>query len=412
MDQVKVAYLLLRFPCVTETFVAEEMQKIQTAGVKVCLYSLLKPRDKLVHPVSKSLMPLVRYAPGLHHPGLWLAQLHYCARSPRDYFYSLKTLLMQPAPAFSFRLKRLIVFLKAAWIARDLEKQSVQLIHTHFAWLSAGASWVVSRRLQVPFTVTTHAFDIYSEKNDLLLLATHHATRVITISEENKRAMLQLNRSLLAEKIAVIHCGIDLHFFQPEGMARLSVNQPLQITSVGSLIEKKGHEYLIRACGELKAQGLDFHCTIIGGGNLEPQLRALINDLQLENNITLAGMQSQVWVKNRLNQSDVFVLACVNAGDIDGIPVSLMEALAMGIPVITTPVSGITELINHEQTGLLVHERDSSGLAMAITRVAQDQSLRQILKKRGRDLVEQEYDIVMNVNRLKQIFNEVVEERA
>lgn len=414
MDQVKVAYLLLRFPCMTETFVAEEMQKIQNTGVQIYLYSLLKPRDKLVHPVSKSLMHLVRYAPGLHHPGLWLAQWIFAMRSPGIYFQTLRTLLKQPAPVFSFRLKRLVVFLKSVWVAKELAGKQVGLIHTHFAWLSAGAGWVASRLLQIPFTVTTHAYDIYSPKNDLLTLATSGAARVITISEENKRAMLGMNRRLQPEKISVIHCGIDLNFFQPDGVNQRSLNHPLRITSVGSLIEKKGHEYLIRACAILKERGVDFDCEIVGGGALYDGLQALIRALALEDRVALVGTQPQPRVKERLGSSDIFVLACVDAsdGERDGIPVVLMEALAMGVPVISTPVSGIPELIRHDETGLLSPQRDPERLAEAIIRLSQDQPLRQRITGNGRIMIEQEFDISKNAAALSTIFREVAEERA
>lgn len=414
MDQVKAAYLLLRFPCITETFVAEEMQKIQGTGVQIRLYSLLKPRDKLIHPVSKSLMHLVHYAPGLHQPKLWLAQWHFALRSPTIYFQTLRTLLSQPAPVLSFRLKRLVVFLKGVWVAKDLAEKKIGLIHTHFAWLSAGAGWVVSRLLDIPFTVTTHAYDIYSPKNDLLTLATSGAARVVTISEENKRAMLGMNRGLQPEKISVIHCGIDLNFFQPDGVNQRTLKHPLRITSVGSLIEKKGHEYLIRACDILKERGVDFDCEIVGGGALHDGLQALIHALALEDQVALVGTQPQDWVKDRLGSSDIFVLACVDArdGERDGIPVVLMEALAMGVPVISTPVSGIPELIRHDETGLLSPQRDPEQLAEAIIRLSQDQPLRQRITGNGRILIEQEFDISKNAAVLSTIFREVAEECA
>lgn len=414
MDQTKAAYILLRFPCFTETFVAEEMQKIQSAGVQIRPYSLLTPRDSLVHPVSQSLLPLVRYAPGLHHPALWLAQLYYWFKSPGVYFRSLWKLLTLSAPLFSFRMKRLVVFLKAAWIAKDLENQQIGLVHTHFAWLSAGAGWVISRLLDVPFTITTHAYDIYSIKNDLLPFTAAEAARVITISEENRRAMLKLAPGLPPEKISVIHCGIDLTFFQPDGSDHLAVEQPLRITSVGSLIEKKGHEVLIRACAVLKERGVDFACTIVGGGNLHDDLAALIHGLDLADRVSLAGTQPQPWVKQRLSQSDIFVLSCVSAGgsDRDGIPVVLMEALAMGVPVISTPVSGIPELIRHEETGLLTPERDATRLADAILRLAEDGVLRQKLITGGRALIEREFDIAGNVVHLSAIFREAAQERG
>lgn len=409
---VKAAYLLLRFPCLTETFVAEEMQKIQSAGVMPSIYSLLKPKKGLVHPVSQALLPLVQVVPGLLHPALWAAQLFFLFKSPGSYFGSLVELMRQPAPAASFRLKRLVVFLKSVWVARDVLRHPVGLVHTHFAWLSAGGSRVVSRLVGVPFSVTTHAFDIYSQKNDLLPLALQHAAKVITISEANKKAMLSMHPDTLSDKIQVIRCGIDLGYFRQEQPNHKPAQGLLKITSVGSLIEKKGHEYLIRACAALKARGVAVDCRIAGVGMLRQGLQALIRDLSLEESVILEGPRPQGWIKERLNQSDVFVLACVKdtSGESDGIPVALMEAMAMGVPVVSTPVSGIPELVRHESTGLLVPERDPAGLADAILRLVQDDGLRARLVEAARQGIEQEYNVADNAARLSRLFEAVVKE--
>lgn len=412
--RLKAAYVLLRFPCLTETFVAEEMQKMQAAGVEIFIYSLLAARDKLVQPVSATLLPLTRTAPGLLHPSLWTAQFHYLFRSARTYINLLGTLMKQPAPRRSFLFKRLAAFLKSVWIARDLERRQVDLIHTHFAWLAAAAGWIAGSLVEVPFTVTAHAYDIYSEKNDLLSLAAVKAARVITISQKNRQAIHELVRGLPEAKVQVIHCGVDLDYFtyQPDESPAGSV--PVQITSVGSLIDKKGHEYLIRACAILKQQAIPFHCQIIGAGELEPKLSALIIKLGLEGMVSLAGKRSQDQVKDRLAGSDIFILACVRTSnaDQDGIPVAMMEALAMGVPVISTPVSGIPEMITHENTGLLVAERDPEAIARAVMRLLQDNELRETMRLQGRLLVEREYSITANVEQLKHILFQVAAEKG
>ncbi len=410
MANLKVAYILLRFPCMTETFIAEEIQKIQDKGIEVCIYSLLEPRDTLVHPVSQSLLALARTAPGFGSPSLWAAQFRFVIKSPGRYFKLLGTLLRQPAPGVSFYLKRFGVFLKSAWVAGDMEPRGIRMVHSHFAWLSAASAWVVSELLGLPFTVTTHAYDIYSERNDLLDLTTRKAARVITISQKNKRAMLEQCNLLPEEKINVIHCGVDLSFFQAIGSDDEKTAGPMRITSVGSLIPKKGHEHLIRACGRLKEWGVDFHCTIIGIGEQKDRLQALIDELGLQGKVELAGGRSQVWVRDQLTRSDVFALACVQAGagGQDGIPVAMMEALAMGVPVVSTPVSGIPEMVESEVSGLLVAERDEEQLAEAILRVREDSNLRQSLREGGWDVVAREYDIKRNVQQLSEVFSEVV----
>ena len=413
MNQIDVAYVLERFPSLTETFVAEEIRNLQGLGVTVHLFSLLPPKTRLVHPVSAALLPQIRYAPAIYAPSLWWAQLHFLFRVPGRYFRALGDLLSQPAPLASFVLKRVVMFLKGVWVAEHLEGSAAQLVHTHFAWLSAAACMVIGRLLDLPFTVTAHAFDIYSPKSDLLSLTTRTADRVVTISGYNKRAILDRNVGLDAQRVQVIRCGIDVDHFQPGITRKRGADGVFRITAVGSLVEKKGHEYLIRACGKAKAQGLGLECVIVGDGELQPRLQSLIQNLDLDGTVVLAGGQAQTWVRDRLDLSDLFVLACVveETGERDGIPVAMMEALAMEVPVISTPVGGIPELIRHEETGLLVPQRDPDALAAAIARLARDEPLRQKLAKNGRVLVESEYDIRKNAGQVAGLFQQVIEER-
>jgi glycosyltransferase involved in cell wall biosynthesis len=322
-------------------------------------------------------------------------------------------LLIQPPPKAAFLPRRLAVFLKAVYLAKELEGSQVKLVHTHFAWLSAAAAMVISRLLDLPFTVTTHAFDIYSVRNDLLRLTSTAADHVITISEFNKQAILQKCPKVKEGRIDVIHCGIDLDEFQPSVKRHDPTSGVLRILSVGSLLEKKGHEYLVQACGQLKAQGIDFHCTIVGEGGLRRKLESLVKDLGLEDVIMLAGSRKQAWVRDALENSHLFVLACAVAcdGDRDGIPVALMEALAMEIPVISTSVSGIPELVHHGETGLLVPEKDATALAAAMAHLAEDEALRWQLAGNGRKLVVAEFGIRKNAARLVNLFHRVIEEQ-
>lgn len=411
MDEPQTAYILLRFPSVTETFVAEEIRRIICLGRRVTIFSLLPAKQGPVHPVSAELLPFVRYVPALYAPALWLAQLRSMARQPHKYFQLIRTLFSQPAATASTYLKRLVIFVKSVWLSEEMRKGQILSIHTHFAWLSAASAAIVSELIHRPYTVTTHAFDIYSSKSDLFRWTTSAASGLITISEYNKRAMLEKNPSLRESNISVIRCGVDLDAFSPAWDRR--VDEVIQLTSVGSLIEKKGHAYLIEACQVLKSWGIRFQCVIIGEGPLEPSLRALIRDVGVEDEVILAGRQKQTRVRDRLSETDIFVLACAVTpdGDRDGIPVAIMEAMAMGVPVISTPVTGIPELVEHEVTGLITPEKDARRLAEAILRLAQDRSMRERISRQGRAMIEQNYDIQKNANQLLALFEQLAEQQ-
>jgi len=411
MNVFNIVYILHRFPALTETFIAEEIRGIINRGGRIKIYSLLPAKKEPVHPVSQELLPYVHSVPGFFSPSLWWAQSYYLFKSPSLYLLLLSTLLTQPKPYISAVIKRLAIFLKAVWLVKELKGSDTQLVHTHFAWLSAAAAMVVSQFLKLPFTITAHAYDIFSHKNDLLKLTTNKADRVITISDFNKQAILKASNILDEHKIEVIHCGVDLNTFTYN--KKCQSNRILQITSIGRLEEKKGHEYLIRACLALNSRNIDFQCVIIGEGRLKETLQRLIQVQKLEDRVALVGAKDQDWVRERLNKSDIFVLACVitKEGERDGIPVSIMEALATGTPVITTAVSGIPELIKHVETGLLVPERDSEAIADAVVYLMKNPILCQKLVNNGREIVEREYDIKKNVGRLGELFQLIIEER-
>lgn len=394
-----IAYILLRFPHLTETFIAEEIRAVQAHGGTVRIYSLLRPKPGPVHPTSRELSRYVEYAPAVHHPSLWLAQVYFLLRSPGLYLRLLWRLMSRPAPRAAWRLKRLLVFWKGVALARRLLDVEVDVIHAHFAWLAAAAAMTISQLRGRPFTVTAHAADIYSPESDLLCLVAGAAARVITISEHNRQTIAARCPRVPPERLTVIHCGIDRERFRPP--TRTPSRPPLRIISVGSLVEKKGHEYLVRACRLLKERGLDFHCTIVGWGDPAP-LRRLSAALGVADLVTLAGPRGQPWVYDALRRSHIFVLACVVAqnGDRDGIPVAMMEALALKVPVISTPVSGVPELVRDGETGLLVPQRDAPALAEAILRLAEDEPLRRRLGENGAALVAHEFDVRENGRRL------------
>ncbi len=406
-----VAYVLLHFPYLTETFVAEEIQSIRSQGIDVRIISLLDPGPGPVQPLSHKLLSHTWYAPGLMSYDLWKSQIRFLCRSPCLYLKLLVRLLRQPYPrqAPVLLAKRLVVFLKAVAVAHYLEDSDVGLLHSHFAWLSGAAAWVCARWLGLPFTVTVHAYDIYYS-NDLLSLVSGEASHIIAISDYNRQQLAALE-TCPAENISVIHCGVNLSSIQQpsEQEERHSTDEPISVLSVGSLVAKKGHVYLVDACRLLKQRGIDVNCTIIGGGPLEQDLRQHIREYGLHEQVTLLGPRPHPEVMDAYRRHDLFVLASVvtPGGDRDGIPVVLMEAGAMGLALISTRVSGIPELVRHGQTGWLVPPSDASALAEAIAMMSADPALRWRFGQNARALVEDEFDVERNSRRLASLFRSI-----
>ena len=411
MQPLTVAYVLLYFPVLTETFIAEEIEAMRSRNIDVRIISLLSPGLGRVQPISQQLLQYTWNAPALLSWALLRAQVHYLLKSPQLYLSLMATLLCQPYPRQRLRLflKRLVVFLKAVSVAHYLRGSGVELLHAHFAWLPGAAAWICARLLRKPFTVTVHAYDLYSYKNDLLRLVTHEASHVIAVSEFNRSHVAALG-TCHAEAISVIRCGVDLAKFEPHPARQMErpVGGKLKILSVGSLVPKKGHRYLIAACGLLNQKNLDFSCTIIGGGPDELALREQIRAYGLQRRVKLLGARTSPDIIEAYHRHDIFVLACVVTpdGDRDGVPVVLMEAGKVGLPLLSTPVSGIPELVCHGETGWLVPTGDAAALADAIVVLAADPGLRARLGKNARALVEAQFSIESNTLQLAALFQD------
>lgn len=411
---LKVVYLLLHFPWFTETFVAAEIEAIRAQNVDVQIISLLSPRSTIIQPLSQRLLKYTLYAPGLMNFRLWWAQVHFAFKSFRLYLHLLETLLRQPYPKQPLRLclKRVIVFLKAVAVAHYLEGTGVQLLHSHFAWLSGAASWVCARLLGIPFTITVHAYDIFL-KNDLIRLVSREAARVIAISKFNQTRIAELG-TCDPRLIAVIHCGVKLGT-SPETRAKQitpTVAGRLSILSVGNLVPKKGHGTLVSACLLLKNRGLNFTCDIIGQGSEELSLRHQIESQDLQLHVKLLGPRSLPEIMDTYQYHDLFVLASTvtSDGDRDGIPVVLMEAGKESLPTISTTCSGIPELVHHGHTGLLVPPDDPTALADAIALLAADPSMRARLGRNARTLIAASFNIDHSAVKLGDVFRDTCRE--
>jgi glycosyltransferase involved in cell wall biosynthesis len=260
--------------------------------------------------------------------------------------------------------------------------------HAQFAEGAATTAMVASKLLGVGFSFASHT----SVNPALLRQKLEHASFVASISEYDRQQLALSGDSGVLEKIHVIHCGIPVEDWPAEPPR--PVGAPLRILTVGALNEKKGHDNLIRACALLKRQGIPFECRIVGSGDQEQALAGLIAQLGLDSHVRLLGPLPQATVRKELSRADVFVLAAKTTaeGDTDGIPVSLMEAMAASVPVVSTSVAGIPELVVHGETGLLGPEQDETRLAENIVLAAQDGPKRIARIARARKKIELEFN--------------------
>jgi glycosyltransferase involved in cell wall biosynthesis len=290
------------------------------------------------------------------------------------------------------------------FFAGEIEKLGVDHVHAHFVWLEGLAAGVVRDLTGIPFTIEPHAFGLFGRNQKDVALELADATGIVTISEYNRSHIVGLDPSL-GSKIDVVHCGVDLDRFPP-GPARRD-GDVVRILSIGRAVEKKGHEYLIDACALLAQRGVDFECDIVVGlDEAAVPLGRQVADRGLEGRVRLHDMMSERAIVDMLHGADVFALACVVAstGDRDGIPVAIMEAMACELPVVSTTVAGVPELVRDGDSGLLVPPRDSGAFADALQRLIDAPEERRTMGRVGRSIIVEAFDTRAGVAQMKSIF--------
>jgi glycosyltransferase involved in cell wall biosynthesis len=297
----------------------------------------------------------------------------------------------------------------AGYVSGFVIDRKVRHLHSHFASGSTRLAKYVHLITGVPFSFTAHAKDIFSDRvsQKQLKRRMEKAKFVVTITEYNRR---YLKGILENARILIIRNGISLKKFSPNGRNAMSERVPI-ILAVGRFVEKKGFSCLVDACGELKRQQVNCRVVIVGDGPLRGEIEDQIRRMDLQDRVRLEGSRTHdELIDKYYRRATLFVLPCKEADnkDKDGLPVVLEEAMAMGIPVVTTPIAGIPELVRHNQTGLLVPPENPDELARSIKRLLTDDSLRWRLTMTARKIIEDEYDIESSSGQLADLFAEAV----
>lgn len=392
----RIGYLLKVYPRTSQTFVLTEILAHERAGLVLDIYSLRRTDDTRFHSaLAKVQSPVFQIARGGSKATLVLDEL-------RDHGQHLPQLwdVVQNSKCNAEDL------LQAARLSRAIVERGIVHLHAHFGTVATVVARLVSKITGVSYSFTAHAKDIFHEivEEDVLRKKLADAAGVITVSQFNV-AYLKDKYADAAARVKLIYNGLDLDEFRFEQ----SGDRPPMILAVGRLVEKKGFSYLLDACALLRSRGVRFHCEIVGGGVLESTLQDQFEELDLGDCVKLCGPMSQSDVKQKIRQASVLAAPCVHAKDKDrdGLPTILLEAMALGTPCISTPVTGIPEILKHEETGLMVTERDEVALADACERLLSDQHLRGVLTLNGRQLIENNFDIDKNTAKIRGFFSEM-----
>jgi len=403
-----IGYLGRILPVWSETFVVRELAALRDLGVEIKPFSLYPPEAGALHPEAPRLASEVEVLVRPKQVQFWWAHLVFTLRCPGRYARCLWRYILASGEPWRRRFRSLAHFTVAPFAALRLRRAGVAHLHAHFANIPTSVAMMAAELAGIPFSFTAHAYDIFVD--DLLLSAKLSAAAfVVTCSEFNTHYLREHYPQAKGATIAVVHYGIDPTVHTPR--LRPQEQSPL-LLAVGRLVEKKGFHVLVTACAHLRALGVTAQCLIVGEGPEAQRLSRMITELQLSSQVMLQGKLLPADLLEHYRRTDLLVMpCCVSQNDRDGIPNVLIEAMAMEIPVVSTRVSGIPELIRDGETGLLVEQNDPVGLAEAIARLLHDQELAYHLAKAGRELVTREFDIHHSAQKLLRLFENAMHAR-
>lgn len=393
----RIAYTMSRFPKVTETFVLYEILALQRRGFEVEIFPLLLEHENTTHPEVAGLMAQVHFRPFLDL-GIVHANLCLLLQRPRTYLSAWYRALHGAWPNRNFLLGALGVLPKAAAYAREMQAMRISHLHAHFATHATVAARFIHHLTGIPYSFTAHGHDVHISLQGFAPKA-RDAAFWVTISRYNLDLLAAAFGADINRNAHLVHCGVDLQRLAP---CAPPPPGPLRILCVASFKEVKGHTYLIEACRLLHQRNIAFLCELIGDGPLRGDVEAQIATAGLTHHFRLLGQQPQPRVLERMCDSDLIVLTSILAsrGDREGIPVCLMEAMALQRAVVASDLSGIPELVSDGVEGLLVPPRDSAALADAIGALAADPQRRERMGQAGRSKIAAEFDLAANAAQL------------
>jgi glycosyltransferase involved in cell wall biosynthesis len=405
---LRVAYVMSRFPKLSETFVLRELLAVEALGVAVDVYPLVRHREPLVHPEAEPLVDRARYLPFLSL-AILRSNLAVLRTRPRAWLGALWAVVRGNWGSANLLVGGLGVFLKVVHAARLMEADGVDHVHCHFATHPALAGFLVHRLTGIPYSFTAHGSDIHVDRH-MLRQKVEEAAVVVPISEFNREVILRECDRAQAPKLVVVHCGVDTQVLRPRPSRAAG---PLTVVCVGTLHEVKGQRHLVEACRLLATRGVDVRCRLVGDGEDRAMLEGAIVQAGLEGRVELAGALTRDQVAAELAAADVLVAPSVptKQGRREGIPVVLMEAMSSGLPVVASRISGIPELVEDGVSGLLAPPGDAQALATALRRLADDPGLRGRLGAEGRRTVQEGFDVERSAEQLIERFAASARER-
>ncbi|MCU1276638.1 MAG: glycosyltransferase, group 1 family protein [bacterium] len=398
---MKVAIVISQFPCNDEVFILRELRALARRGLDLRIYSLKPASENSLHADAKPLLGSARYSPFLLSTEVLRRNLQLLAREPGLYGKLLYRIVSETWRSAPFLWRSLAVFPQAVRRGMELREDPADRIHAHWATHPTTAAWVMSEITGIPLSLTAHAHDIYLDQT-MLRFKLNEAVAVLTCTRQNLEFLKKLAPDIPEGRIRLSYHGLDLSVYKPAAAPPAK----FRILSVGTILPRKGFDTLVEACWILEREGVDFECNIVGDGPMRAEVEARAVELGL-GRVHFLGKQSQEKLPEIYRSSSVFVLAAVHgdqaasgsrrpsASDLIhfGIPNVILEAMASGVPIVTTRMPALVEVFVDGETGVYVPERDPVALAATLKALATEQARCARMGARALERIRSGFDI-------------------
>ncbi len=390
----EVAYLFERFPSFGQTFCYREVAELERQGTKVHVFSIRRPVDEPAQDWDEQLVRRVHYLPEEN------ALVREVDRAVRE--GAVPAAIREALEKWG-RQSDFLRLYQAVYVGLRLQQDGVRRLHAHFAGMAARTAYWINQFFGISYSFTAHANDIFAPRDFVVSLEKLMAGAAAVVTVSDYAADFLRNRfPEAAAKVHRIYNGVDLSRFHPVDFG----SGIPSIVSIGRLIEKKGFADLISACRLLQPRGRDFICEIIGEGPLGPALQAQIACDDLEAQVKLAGPRTQAQIALRLAHATIFVLPCTReeGGGMDNLPTVILEAMAAGLPVISTPLAGVPEMVENNSSGLLVPEHDPQAVCAALEFLIANPEQARRFGDRGQQIAREKFSIEGSAQALRALF--------
>ena len=395
---LRIGYFTSIYPRATDTFIQREIRGLRARGFEVRTFAVRKSGPE--HDVSAEIREEKRntfFVLPAYPLRLLFANVGTFLRAPQRFLSTLFLAWTTARPGLRGIIYQFFYFQEAVILAGELRRQQIVHLHNHLGDVGGTVTLLACRLAEVGYSITIHGPHIFFDPTHWALREKLQYSRfIVCISHYCRSQMMLFTEQPDWSRLAIVHCGVDPARYQyvaPRAQAR-------QLLYTGRLAAEKGLPVLIESLGRLKTRGYKFELTLVGDGPDRTELERLVQSTGLGSNVIFAGFAGQDEVLAYLQRSDILLLPSFA----EGVPVSLMEAMACGLPVIATYVGGVVELVEHARTGQMVSAGDVQGLEQAIARYLDDGELRARVSRQGREKIVAEFNLGTELDKLAALF--------